>query len=154
MSDETTVTLSNLIEITSEIVAAYVSNNSVRSSDLTEVIASVHAAVAGLARGDVAVAEADTFEKPSPAQVRRSIAHDGITSFIDGRSYKTLKRHLTAHGLDPHGYRERYGLPADYPMVCPSYSEQRSSLAKAIGLGVPGAGAARTDEAPKGKRAA
>jgi predicted transcriptional regulator len=60
-------------------------------------------------------------------------------SFIDGKTYKTLKRHLAAHGLDPHSYRERYGLPADYPMVAPSYAEKRSALAKSIGLGVPGA---------------
>ncbi len=64
-------------------------------------------------------------------------------SFLDGRSYKTLKRHLTSHGLDPRAYRDRYGLPSDYPMVAPAYAEQRSALAKAIGLGVPGGQAKR-----------
>ena len=77
-------------------------------------------------------------EKPSPAQIRKSVRPDGIVSFIDGKTYKTLKRHLTSHGLDPRSYRERYGLPADYPMVAPSYAEKRSQLAKQIGLGVPG----------------
>ncbi|SFM89788.1 ROS/MUCR transcriptional regulator protein [Methylobacterium pseudosasicola] len=82
-------------------------------------------------------------EKPTPAQVRRSVQQDGIVSFIDGQAYRTLKRHLTAKGLSPQSYRERYGLPADYPMVAPSYAERRSALAKAIGLGVPGNAAKR-----------
>ncbi|MCJ2101238.1 MucR family transcriptional regulator, partial [Methylobacterium sp. E-046] len=72
-----------------------------------------------------------------------SVRPDGIVSFIDGKTYKTLKRHLTSHGLDPKSYRDRYGLPSDYPMVAPSYAEQRSALAKAIGLGQPGAMAER-----------
>ncbi|MCJ2053502.1 MucR family transcriptional regulator, partial [Methylobacterium sp. J-070] len=71
--------------------------------------------------------------------------------FIDGKTYKTLKRHLTSHGLDPKAYRDRYGLPADYPMVAPSYAAQRSALAKAIGLGQPGAMAERER---KGRQAA
>ena len=78
-------------------------------------------------------------EMPSAAQIRKSINPDGIVSFIDGKTYKTLKRHLTSRGLDPKSYRARYGLPADYPMVAPSYAAQRSALAKTIGLGVPGA---------------
>ncbi|SFU97489.1 ROS/MUCR transcriptional regulator protein [Methylobacterium sp. UNCCL125] len=60
---------------------------------------------------------------------------DGLVSFVDGKTYKTLKRHLTAHGLHPQSYRERYGLPADYPMVAHNYAEQRSQIAKTIGLG-------------------
>lgn len=67
--------------------------------------------------------------------IKRSIGHDGLISFVDGKTYKTLKRHLTGHGLSPAQYRTKYGLPADYPMVAPSYSEARSALAKAIGLG-------------------
>ena len=74
-------------------------------------------------------------EKPTPAQMRNSVAADGIISFIDGRTYKTLKRHLTTHGLTPQAYRERYGLPSEYPMVAPEYSARRSALARAIGLG-------------------
>ena len=154
VSDGATNADIKLIEIASEIVAAYVSSNSVRSSDLPAVIASVHATIDGLVRGGAVVAAIEgAVETPSPTQVPRSIGRDGLVSFIDGKSYKTLKRHLTANGLTPERYRERYGLPADYPMVCASYSEQRSSLAKSIGLGVPGS-RARMDEPSKTHTAA
>ncbi len=96
-------------------------------------------------------APAGEVQKLSAAQIRKSVRYDGIVSFIDGKTYKTLKRHLTKHGLDPQSYRDRYGLPADYPMVTASYSEQRSALAKAIGLGEPGAMAEST---PKRRRKA
>ena len=127
-------------ELTGEIVAAYVSNNPVPSSELPNLIQSVHSAVTALASGAVssAAARANEAEKPSAAQIRKSVRDDGIVSFIDGKAYKTLKRHLTSHGLDPRSYRERFGLPADYPMTAPSYAAQRSALAKQIGLGVPG----------------
>ncbi len=72
---------------------------------------------------------------PTAAQIESSIQQDGLISFIDGRSYKTLKRHLTAHGLTPERYRAKYGLPADYPMVAPGYAAKRSEIAKAIQLG-------------------
>jgi predicted transcriptional regulator len=126
-----------------EVVAAYVSNNSVPISELPGLIERVHGAVASLASGNAtirtkAISHVDV-EKPSPAEIRKSVRDDGIVSFLDGKTYKTLKRHLTSHGLDPKSYRDRYGLPADYPMVAPSYAERRSALAKAIGLGVPGA---------------
>ena len=129
-----------LVELAGEIVAAYVSNNPVPVSELPTLIRSVHGAICGLSSGS----SSDTnpsidVEKLTPAQIRKSVRHEGIISFIDGKTYKTLKRHLTTHGLDPRAYRERYGLPADYPMVAPSYAEQRSALAKAIGLGQPGA---------------
>ncbi|MDE4914766.1 MucR family transcriptional regulator [Methylobacterium sp. 092160098-2] len=132
------------IDLTTGIVAAYVSNNAVQTADLPDLISSVHAALIGLSGGTVAAASpvADA-ERPSAAQIRKSIRDDGIVSFIDGKAYKTLKRHLTGHGLDPKSYRERYGLPADYPMVAPNYAAQRSALAKAIGLGRPGAQAER-----------
>lgn len=70
--------------------------------------------------------------------MRRSIEHDGIVSFLDGRRYQTLKRHLTKHGLDPKSYRERFGLPSDYPMVASAYSERRATIARSNGLGVQG----------------
>ena len=73
--------------------------------------------------------------KASAAQIRKSITADAIVSFLDGKPYKTLKRHLTTHGLQPHTYRQRFGLPDDYPMVAPNYAAQRSALAKQIGLG-------------------
>jgi predicted transcriptional regulator len=130
----------NLIELASGIVAAYVSNNSVSTSEFPNLLGSVHSAICGLTSGGTAVARkpATGVEKPSANQIRKSVRHDGIVSFIDGKTYKTLKRHLTSHGLDPRSYREHYGLPADYPMVAPSYAEQRSTLAKSFGLGVPG----------------
>ncbi|MCJ2084636.1 MucR family transcriptional regulator [Methylobacterium sp. E-005] len=131
------------INLSCEIVAAYVSNNPVPAAELPALIARVHGAIAGLVLGTLtsetgATASAE-IDRPSPAQIRKSVRPDGIVSFIDGKTYKTLKRHLTSHGLDPRAYRDRYGLPADYPMVAPAYAEQRSALAKAIGLGRPGA---------------
>lgn len=140
MSEETTELGSNFTELAGEIIAAYVSNNPVPVSELSNLIRSVHSAVAGLAAGSTtSTASAEPTEKPTPAEIRKSIRNDGLVSFIDGKTYKTLKRHLTAHGLDPRSYRERFGLPANYPMVAPSYAAQRSALAKAIGLGRPGA---------------
>ena len=140
MTEETFGRAPNFTELAGEIVAAYVSNNPVPVSELPNLIQSVHNAVAGLASGSVpgTAASADDVEKPTSAQIRKSVRDDGIVSFIDGKTYKTLKRHLTSHGLDPRGYRERFGLPADYPMTAPSYAAQRSALAKAIGLGVSG----------------
>jgi predicted transcriptional regulator len=126
-----------LVTLTGEIVAAYVANNSVPPTALPELMTGVHAALATLAGAPPAEA-APTVEPATAAQIRKSVQQDGIVSFIDGRSYKTLKRHLTAHGLTPERYRERYGLPDDYPMTAPGYAAQRSALAKAIGLGVPG----------------
>jgi predicted transcriptional regulator len=144
---ETSHREADYVAATGGIVSAYVSNNSVPASDLPSLIMRVHGAVAALARGAAAVGadmpRAAEPERPNAAQIRRSVRDDGIVSFIDGKSYKTLKRHLTSHGLDPHRYRERYGLPGDYPMVAPSYAARRSALAKAIGLGVPGARADR-----------
>ena len=123
------------IGTTANLVAAYVCNNSVPASELPALIASIHRAVTGLGNGTVAAQATEEVAKPTAGSVRRSVAHDGIVSFIDGKSYKTLKRHLTSHGMTPQQYRERYGLPADYPMVAPAYAAKRSELARAIGLG-------------------
>lgn len=121
-----------LIELTAEIVAAYVSNNSVAANDLPGVISQVHAALGGT----VAPAE-EALEKPKPAvSVRRSIQSDHLVCLEDGQKFKSLKRHLmTHHGLTPEQYREKWELPGDYPMVAPSYAESRSRLAKEMGLG-------------------
>ncbi|MCJ2094397.1 MucR family transcriptional regulator [Methylobacterium sp. J-072] len=132
---------SNLAELTGEIVSAYVTKNSVPAVELPKLIESIHTALNALKPGGRV--PASEVEKPSDAQIRKSIRPDGIVSFIDGKTYKTLKRHLTSRGLDPRGYREQYGLPADYPMVAPSYAEKRSALAKAIGLGRPNGQAER-----------
>jgi len=152
----------DIAELAGGIVAAHVSNNSIPLTELPNLIRSVHGAIAGLVAGaqtaESGSAVQSEVEKPSPAQIRKSVRDDGIVSFTDGRTYKTLKRHLSSHRLDPRSYREHYGLPADYPMVAPSYAAQRSALAKAIGLGRPGAMAAQAEEAvqaePKGRRKA
>ncbi|MDP4003841.1 MucR family transcriptional regulator [Methylobacterium sp. NEAU K] len=138
MPEENPESSAELPALVGAIVAAYVSNNPVPPAALPVLIASVHGALLNLGQKLPAEA-APIVEPPTAAQIRKSVQQDGIVSFIDGRSYKTLKRHLTAHGLTPGRYRERYGLPDDYPMTAPGYAAQRSALAKAIGLGVPGA---------------
>ena len=145
LQEEISTSALDLTQRAGDIVAAYVSNNSVPIAELPNLIRSVHDAVRGLTSGRVLspISVASEVDKPSAAQIRKSVRDDGITSFIDGKTYKTLKRHLTSHGLDAKSYRERYGLPTDYPLVAPSYAERRSALAKAIGLGQPGAMAER-----------
>ncbi|MCJ2069293.1 MucR family transcriptional regulator [Methylobacterium sp. J-030] len=140
--------MTDTINLTAGIAAAYVSHNHIAVADVPQLLTTLHGALDGLPGGTAAASTDDALAAPAPeipsaSQVRKSIRPDGLVSFLDGRSYKTLKRHLTAHGLDPRGYRERFRLPADYPMVSPSYSAQRSSLAKAIRLGVPGGQAKR-----------
>ncbi|MDP4006932.1 MucR family transcriptional regulator [Methylobacterium sp. NEAU K] len=139
----------SLAGLTGEIVCAYVTKNSVPSAELPKLIEVVHAALKALQSGAPIAAPALEIEKPSPAQIRKSVQHDGIVSFIDGKSYKTLKRHLTTRGLDPRSYREHYGLPTDYPMVARAYAERRSQLAKALGLGRSGGQAERKDRTRK-----
>jgi predicted transcriptional regulator len=121
-----------LVELTAEVVAAYVSNNPVQTSDLPGLIANVHSAL-----GSTASAEAKPSERPKPAvPVRKSVQNDYIICLEDGMKFKSLKRHLmTYYGLTPDEYREKWGLPADYPMVAPAYAEARSRLAKEMGLG-------------------
>ncbi|GJD96658.1 MucR family transcriptional regulator [Methylobacterium iners] len=121
------------VELTTQIVAAYVSNNSVPASGLADLILSVHTGLLGLGKPPASVGE--SVAKATPAQIKKSIGDEGLISFEDGRSYKSLKRHLSSRGLTPEGYRAKYGLPSDYPMVAPSYARQRSELARSIGLG-------------------
>ena len=135
MSENTENQTTNFVELASNMVSAYVSNSSVRPADLPDLISSVHAALQALVTGSAAPSPEAEIEKPTAAQIRKSITPVGIVSFLDGKSYKTLKRHLGTHGLDPHSYRQRYGLSSDYPMVAPEYAAQRSALAKATGLG-------------------
>ncbi|MFK5595959.1 MucR family transcriptional regulator [Methylobacterium sp. HMF5984] len=133
MNDQAEAQPNNFVELAADLVAAYVSNNNVPVSELPKVLASVHAALSGL--GNAAPAESDTLEKPTPAQIKKSVTPDALISFIDGKPYKTLKRHLTGNGLTMHEYRKRYGLPSDYPTISATYSAQRSELARSIGLG-------------------
>jgi predicted transcriptional regulator len=119
--------------LTAEIVSAYVSNNPVRPADLPELLSSVHAALSGLSHGGATGAA--PAQKFTPAQIRKSITHEALISFEDGKPYKTLRRHLTIRGITPEAYREKWGLPRDYPMTAASYSEARSALAHSFGLG-------------------
>ena len=130
MTDEANFDLSTL---TADIVSAYVSNNKVEPTKLAEVIAEVHKALGSV--GQTAPAVEPEAPKPTTAEVRKSRNPDYLTSFVDGRRYKSLKRHLSTHGMTPDEYRSKYGLPKDYPMVAESYSAQRSALAKTLGLG-------------------
>lgn len=122
-----------LVALTADIVASYVAGQHLAAEKLPDVITAVHGALVAL--GTPAAAPEPEVAKPSPAEIRKSISPDALTSFVDGKPYKSLKRHLTAHGLTPDGYRTRYGLPPDYPMASPNYSAARSALAKGIGLG-------------------
>jgi predicted transcriptional regulator len=117
--------------ITADIVSSYVANNSVHRGDLPNVIASVHAALQGLA-----APKQTEPEKPEPRiSIKKSITPDFLISLEDGKKYKTLKRHLGKLGLTAEEYRAKWGLPADYPMVAPSYAAKRSELARSSGLG-------------------
>ena len=122
-----------LISLTADIVSAHLSNNSVAVNDVPALIQQVHNALTGLS-GSSRDAEA---KKQEPAvSIRSSVKPDFIVCLEDGKKLKMLKRHLqTSYNLTPDQYRERWGLPADYPMVAPNYAKHRSSLAKKIGLG-------------------
>jgi len=122
-----------LLELTASIVAAYVTRNNVPRSDLAGLIASTHSALAELGGAPAAAAP----EPRVPAvSIRRSVTPEAIICLEDGKSFKSLKRHLSSkYGLTPEQYRAKWGLPADYPMVAPAYAEARSALAKSMGLG-------------------
>jgi predicted transcriptional regulator len=123
-----------LVELTADIVAAYVSNHVVPVGDLSGLIADVHSALSSTSSpAPVAVA----VEKPKPpVPIKKSIEDDYLICLEDGMKFKSLKRHLMTHyNMTPEEYREKWGLPADYPMVAPAYAEARSRLAKEMGLG-------------------
>ncbi len=123
-----------LVELTADIVSAYVSNHMVQVSDLTTLIADVHQALNSTASPTPVPA---VVEKPKPpVPIRKSIEDDYLICLEDGQKFKSLKRHLMTHyNMTPEEYREKWGLPADYPMVAPAYAEARSRLAKEMGLG-------------------
>ena len=123
----------DLIDLSAEIVSAYVSHNALSVADLPKLIADVHLALKSLRSG--AAVEPPVELKPA-VPVRRSVSADYIVCLEDGKKFKSLKRHLRTHyNLSPEEYREKWGLPADYPMVAPNYSATRSRLAKDNGLG-------------------
>ena len=122
---------SKYIELAADIVSAFVSNNSVPVADLPALIANVHGALRNVS--NPVREEKPKFEPAVP--VKKSITAEALISLIDGKKYKSLKRHLNKHGLTPEQYKQRFGLPHDYPMVASAYAARRSELAKSLGLG-------------------
>jgi predicted transcriptional regulator len=123
----------NHIELAAEIVSAYVSNNSVPASELATLLSDIHGAIVRVSTG--AVVAVPEVAKPAVAP-KKSITNDYIICLEDGRKFKSLKRHLrTQYNMSPEQYREKWALPADYPMVAPAYAKARSALAKQMGLG-------------------
>ena len=123
----------NFIELTADIVSAYVSNNSVSAGDIPNLINQVHSALIRVSSGQ---AEAPVEPLRPAVPVKRSITPDYIVCLEDGKKFKSLKRHLrTQYDITPEQYREKWGLPPDYPMVAPNYAAARSQLAKQMGLG-------------------
>jgi predicted transcriptional regulator len=130
MSDSGT---NNFIELAADIVSAYVSNNTVPAGELPGLINEIHTALVRVSGGAVQVAP----EAPKPAvPAKKSVTNDYIVCLEDGKKFKSLKRHLrTQYNMSPEEYREKWGLPPDYPMVAPNYAKARSQLAKQMGLG-------------------
>ena len=147
----------NRTELAADIVSAFVSHNNVSAQDLPSLISQVHTALENLGKP---VQQEPT--KPIPLMpIKKTITPDYLISLEDGKRYKSLRRHLSGRGLTPEQYREKWGLARDYPMVAPSYSAQRSALARSLGLGQKRQGATKqaaktvstsakvTGEAPK-----
>jgi len=132
---------SEIIEMTTDIVSAYVGNNAIAAADLPSLIQNVHRALAEVASGETV----EAVEPQEPAvSVKKSITPDYLICLEDGRKFKSLKRHLrTKYDMSPDEYRTKWGLPRDYPMVAPNYAKARSELAKQMGLGQGGRKPAR-----------
>ncbi len=129
--DDITQNDADLIGLAADIVGAYVTKNNVPAAELPSLIATSHAALVKLTAPSAPVAEKLT----PPVPIRKTVTPDHIISLEDGRAYKSLKRHLSGRGLTPAEYRQKWGLPHDYPMVAANYAAQRSELAKSLGLG-------------------
>ena len=123
----------SVVELTADIVSAYVSNNTVPATELPHLISEIYAAITRLTGAPLAA----PVELPKPAvSARRSVHEDYLICLEDGKKFKSLKRHLrTQYAMSPEQYREKWNLPADYPMVAPNYAKARSQLAKQMGLG-------------------
>lgn len=136
-----------LLEMTADIVSAYVGNNSVAANDLPALIANIHAALSTVSTG---VVEVEPEPKEPAVPVRKSISPDFLICLEDGRKFKSLKRHLrTKYDMSPEEYRAKWNLPKDYPMVAPNYAKARSDLAKQMGLGQGGRKPARASRGKK-----
>ena len=123
------------VELTVDIVSAYVSNNPVPPGELAQLITRIHGALTQIASGQIEAKVPAASLQPA-ISVKKSVTADHIICLEDGRTFKSLKRHLRAkYDMSPEQYRAKWGLPPDYPMVAPNYAKARSNLAKAIGLG-------------------
>jgi predicted transcriptional regulator len=123
----------DLVELTAEIISAYVSNNTVVASDLPAIIVDVHEA---LSKASQRIGQTEREELRPAVALKKSVTPDYIVCLEDGKKFKSLKRHLRTHyNLSPEEYREKWNLPHDYPMVAPNYAAARSQLAKQMGLG-------------------
>jgi predicted transcriptional regulator len=131
MSDDQNLT--SYIKLAAEIVSAYVSNNTVAAADVPGLLADINTALVSLGQG--APTAVTDVQRPAVA-VKKSVTDDHIVCLEDGKKFKSLKRHLrTQYNMTPEEYREKWGLPSDYPMVAPAYAKARSQLAKQMGLG-------------------
>jgi predicted transcriptional regulator len=123
------------IGIAADVVAAYVSNNSVAADDLPKLIAEVHRALKRISSGETIAESAEVALTPA-VPIKKSVTADHIICLEDGKRFKSLKRHLASKfNMTPGEYREKWSLPSDYPMVAPNYAKSRSELAKSMGLG-------------------
>jgi len=144
-----------LVELTADIAAAYLSANTVPAGDLPGLIQTIHQALSGVSSGAGAAPAAEPAKPAVP--VKKSITPDYLISLEDGKKYKSLKRHLrTKYSMTPDEYRSKWGLPKDYPMVAPNYAKARSEMARSMGLGQGGRGRkpAAASAAPKTAKAA
>jgi len=139
-----------VIELTADIVSAYVGNNSLSAAELPNLIGQVHATLNGISTGAMPA----PVETQTPAvSIRKSVNPEFLICLEDGRKFKSLKRHLrTKYNLSPEEYRAKWGLPKDYPMVAPNYAAARSALAKSMGLGQGGRQAAKSAPAKRSPR--
>ena len=141
---------SETLEMAAQVVAAFVSNNPLPKGELPVLIQTIHDTLAGLSAGVEASIPKEEPKEPA-VSIRKSVTPGYLICLEDGKHFKSLKRHLAAHGLTPEQYREKWKLPSDYPMVAANYAASRSAMAKAIGLGQMGgnAGARKRGRSPK-----
>jgi predicted transcriptional regulator len=142
----------DLVQLTADIVSAYVTNNTIEATQLSKLIEDVHMA---LVRAPAAATEPEQKPLVPAVPIRKSITPDYIVSLEDGRKFKSLKRHLAGtYGMTPDEYRAKWGLPRDYPMVAPNYAKARSDLAKRMGLGRKSSGAPVKKASGRGRKRA
>ncbi|GJE02496.1 MucR family transcriptional regulator [Methylobacterium isbiliense] len=126
----------DVLTLTAEVVSAYVRGNAIRAADVLDLIRLVEGALRAIVAGPAANQPAASATAPTPpVAIKKTVTPEYIVSLEDGRPYRSLRRHLGTRGLTPEQYRQKWGLPPDYPMVAPSYSARRSEIALRIGLG-------------------